>query len=163
MLGRDGVAGLVCLVLSVVMLVMTREMPHSSLVPIGPDFYPRIVLGVAALLSAILVAVDFAAAWRNRGAAAQAAAAAPAAVKNYKLVIVTFVLFTLYVGLLAGAGYRISTFLFVLAQQAVLERPASLKRWTILLITAAATSWITYLVFEGYLQVLLPRGSWTGW
>ena len=28
---------------------------------------------------------------------------------------------------------------------------------------AIATSALTYLVFETYLLVLLPRGAWTGW
>jgi putative tricarboxylic transport membrane protein len=162
MLGRDGIAGIICLGLSIAMLVMTRGLPQSSLVPIGPDFYPRIVLGVAALLSAILVVADVVATLRSRGAAVRAAPTAPAAEKNYKLVVLTFVLFTLYVALLPWAGYRIATFLFVAAQQVVLEPPSTPRRWIIVLITAAATSLITHLVFEHYLQVLLPRGHWTG-
>jgi hypothetical protein len=28
---------------------------------------------------------------------------------------------------------------------------------------AVGTSAVTYLVFEQYLTVLLPRGTWTGW
>jgi hypothetical protein len=158
MLGRDGIAGLVCLGLSIFMLVMTRDLPHSALVPIGPDFYPRIVLGVAALLSAILVVADFV----MRRSGETAAPVAPAAERNYRLVALTFVLFALYVALLPWVGYRIATFLFVVAQQGALERPATPRRWGVVLITAAATTLGTYVVFEHYLQVLLPRGSWTG-
>ncbi len=163
MIGRDGVAGIVCLAISVVMLVMTMEMPRSSLVPIGPDFYPRIVLTVGALLSAMLVVFDVVANLRRRHAAAPPVAEAPAPAKNYTLVILTFVLFTLYVAALAPLGYRISTFLFVVAEQVLLEPPKSLKRWIIFVIIGVATSWITHITFEGYLQVLLPRGAWTGW
>lgn len=76
--------------------------------------------------------------------------------------MLTFVLFTLYVAALPVFGYRIATFLFVAAQQSLLERPASLRRWIVVLITAVATSLVTYVVFDQYLQVLLPRGSWTG-
>jgi hypothetical protein len=163
MLGRDGIAGIICLGLSIAMLFMTRELPHSALVPIGPDFYPRIVLGVTALLSAILVAADLVTTLRaRRAAAAESPPAAPAAKKNYRLVVLTFVLFTLYVAALPVFGYRIATFLFVAAQQSLLERPASLRRWIVVLITAVATSLVTYVVFDQYLQVLLPRGSWTG-
>ena len=50
MLGRDGIAGLICLGLSIALLVMTRGLPQSALVPIGPDFYPRIVLVIMAAL-----------------------------------------------------------------------------------------------------------------
>jgi hypothetical protein len=45
----------------------------------------------------------------------------------------------------------------------VLERPATLYRWLILIAIAIATSLITYLVFDTYLSVLLPRGRWTSW
>ena len=55
---RDGVAGLICLALSIGMLVLTRGLPQSPFVPIGPDFYPRIVLAIMAALSALLPAQD---------------------------------------------------------------------------------------------------------
>jgi putative tricarboxylic transport membrane protein len=162
MIGRDGIAAAVCFAVSIVMLVMTKEMPHSPLVPIGPDFYPRIVLTVGALLSAILLVSDLVANAKRRNATAVPAEPA-AAPKNYKLVILTFVLFTFYVAALAPLGYRISTFLFVIAQQVLLEPPRAVKRWIFVIVVAALTSWVTYVVFEGYLQVLLPRGTWTGW
>jgi hypothetical protein len=31
------------------------------------------------------------------------------------------------------------------------------------LISALATAAVTYIVFNDYLSVLLPRGHWTGW
>ncbi|MGA7983678.1 MAG: hypothetical protein WCA01_00685, partial [Burkholderiales bacterium] len=58
MLGRDGVAGLVCLALSLGMLALTRGLPHSAMVPVGPAFYPRIVLLLLAGLSALLLVFD---------------------------------------------------------------------------------------------------------
>jgi hypothetical protein len=164
MLGRDGVAGVVCLALTLVMLVATRQMPHSPLVPIGPDFYPRIVLVIGAVLSALLIVADILHSIRKRRAGAAAPAEeAPAPSINYKLVTLTFVLFTLYVGLLGPLGYRIATFLFVIGEQILLEPPPTARRWIFILVVAAVTSWGTYVVFEGYLQVLLPRGNWTGW
>jgi hypothetical protein len=68
-----------------------------------------------------------------------------------------------YIAVLPLLGFRISTFLFVATFQAVLERPTSLRQWAIQLIIAAAAAAATYVVFERYLSVLLPRGSWTGW
>jgi hypothetical protein len=68
-----------------------------------------------------------------------------------------------YVGLLPLVGYRIATFLFVAAAQAALGRPRDARGWTVLIAIALATVLATYLVFETYLLVLLPRGSWTGW
>ncbi|MFN7087436.1 MAG: tripartite tricarboxylate transporter TctB family protein [Burkholderiales bacterium] len=161
-LSRDTVAALLCLALSLFLLYLTLGLPQSPLVPIGPDFYPRIVLGVIALLSVLLIVADVLAA-RRSARAAQAPAAPPAAApKNYRLVVITFMVFGLYVTLLPGLGYRISTFLFVLVLQPLLERPASPRGWIIVFVIAAATALVTFLIFEKYLQVLLPRGTLTG-
>ena len=159
---RDGVAGLVCLALSIGMLVLTRGLAQSSLVPIGPDFYPRIVLTIMAVLSAMMVAFDL---WRPKSTAAPATAGAePAPEKrNYRLVGVTFAVFAAYVVLLPLLGYRLSTFIFMAALQLVFERPRSARRWIVLLVSALVTAALTYPVFEHYLSVLLPRGRWTGW
>ena len=160
-MSRDGFAGLICLALAIGMLVLTRGLPQSSFVPIGPDFYPRIVLGVMALLAALLVAGDV---WRHLPKKQVAAAAAePAPEKrNYRLVGITFLLFAGYVLLLLLLGYRVATFVFMVALQWVLDRPATKRRWITLLISALATTIVTYVVFDDYLSVLLPRGRWTG-
>jgi hypothetical protein len=68
-----------------------------------------------------------------------------------------------YVALLPFLGFRIATALFVAGFQLVLERPASVRQWAVLATVAVGTSAVTYLVFEQYLTVLLPRGTWTGW
>jgi len=160
---RDAIAGLICLVLSLILLYLTLGMPQSPLVPIGPDFYPRIVLGITAFLSALLIVIDVLSARRSTDDSGKVVSAPQAAVpKNYQLVVLTFIVFGLYVALLSWLGYRISTFLFVAMLQPLLERPRSLRGWVIVLVTAAATSLATFAVFEEYLQVLLPRGTLTG-
>lgn len=159
---RDGVAGLICLALSLGMLVLTRGLPQSPLVPIGPDFYPRIVLVIMAGLSALLVVFDL---WRQRSQAASATAGAGVAPerRNYRLVGITFTVFAGYVLLLPLVGYRIATFIFMAALQAVFEAPRSARRWMVVLVSALVTAAVTYVVFEHFLSVLLPRGKWTGW
>jgi putative tricarboxylic transport membrane protein len=159
---RDGIAGLICLALSIGMLVLTRGLPHSSLVPVGPGFYPRIVLVVMAVLSAMLIAADL---LRKRSSAtpASAAAAAKPEERNYLLVGITYAVFSGYVILLPLVGYRVSTFLFMAALQTVFEPPRTARRWGMVLVSALATAAVTYVVFNDYLSVLLPRGHWTGW
>lgn len=159
---RDGVAGLIVLALSIGMLVLTRGLPQSSFVPMGPDFYPRIVLVIMAVLSVMLVASDL---WRQRRQGAEAAAdAEPAPEKrNYRLVGMTFAVFAGYVVLLPLVGYRLATFLFMVALQAVIDPPRGRRRWVVVMISALASAALTYVVFDNYLSVLLPRGSWTGW
>lgn len=161
-LSRDTVAGVLCLALSLFLLYLARGLPQSPLVPIGPDFYPRIVLGITAFLSVLLIVIDILSARSGAASGDTAVPALPAAPKNYKLVVLTFIVFGLYVTLLTWLGYRISTFLFVATLQSLLERPGSLRGWIIVIVTATATSLVTFVVFEQYLQVLLPRGTLTG-
>lgn len=150
-LTRDGIGGLVCLAGSLVLLWASRDVPQPALVPIGPAFYPRIVLGVTAALSAALLAADL---WRR--------AAPPAPHVSYRLVLLAFLVFTLYVFLLPWLGYRISTVLFVTTLQATLDPPRRPRGWALAAAMGIASMLVTYYLFERYLSVLLPRGRLTG-
>jgi hypothetical protein len=159
MIGRDGWAGLVVLALCAVLYWLTLGLKGSPLVPIGPEFYPRIVIGITAALAALLVVADAFA--RRAGTAGTGARAVPT--PNYKLVALTFVVFGAYVVALPYLGFRIATVLFVAALVVLLAPPRSAKDWAKLLLLALVTAGATYVVFEHYLTVLLPRGKWTGW
>ena len=154
-LTRDGVGGLACLAGSLVLLWSSREIPQPALVPIGPAFYPRIVLGVTAALSAAVVATDL---WRRQPASAPP----PPTRVSYRLVLLTFVVFTLYVFVLPLLGYRLGTLLFVAGLQATLDPPRRARDWAVLGTVAVVSMLLTYYVFERYLSVLLPRGRLTG-
>jgi len=120
-------------------------------VPVGPGFYPRIVLGFTALLAAILVALDLCHK-KEPGAAEKA---------NYAAVTLQFALFGVYVAALPWLGFRIATFAYVAAMNALLDFPQTTKGWLRVGALALVTALATYLVFEHYLSVLLPRGRWT--
>ncbi len=150
-LGRDGIAGLVCLAGSLLLLWVSRGLPQPALVPIGPGFYPRILFGVTAVLSAALVVADFMR--RDRPVTPPA---------NYRLVVITFAIFTAYVFTLPQLGYRVATLLFVGVLQAALDPPRTARAWTLLAALAFGAMLVTYYVFEFYLHVLLPRGRLTG-
>jgi hypothetical protein len=157
-LTRDTVAALVTFVLSLCMLWLARDLPRSALVPIGPSFYPNIVLAVTAALSVLLIVVD-----ALKARHGPAAAAAPQPPRIYRLVALTFIVFGAYVALLSFVGYRVATFLFVGVLQALLAPPRTAKAWAGVLANALFTSLLTFYIFEEQLQVLLPRGTWTGW
>jgi disulfide bond formation protein DsbB len=50
----------------------------------------------------------------------------------------------------------------VLALQITLEWPQSRMRWLLAVAVAIATALICHFIFEDYLSVLLPRGTWSG-
>ena len=152
-LSRQGWTGLAALAASLVLFGLTLDLKANPLVPIGPGFYPRIVLGLSAVLAAALIGFDL----HSRKAAP------PRSGANYALVLAVFAVFGVYAGALPYLGFRASTLLFVAALQATLEPPRGWKGWLAVAVTALATTAVSYVLFERYLQVLLPRGRWTGW
>jgi hypothetical protein len=153
MIGRDGVTGLAAAAASLCLFWLTLGLERNPLVPIGPGFYPRLVLGVTVALGLALLVKDL---LRGKRAAPRAAPL------NYRLVALTFAAFAVYVLLLPLLGFRVATFLFVLGTTFLLEPPRRAGLWVRGLALAALTTPATYYVFEHYLAVLLPRGTWTG-
>ena len=156
-IGRDGIAGLILLVVSLVLLVQSFQLPSLPIVPVGPGFYPAIVLSFMAAASALLVVQDVI---KHRAPAAAVVSDAPR--RNYRLVVIAFAIVGAYVALLPLLGFRIATVLFVGTLQAALDRPTSARQWAVLAAIALGTAAVSYIVFERYLLVLLPRGAWTG-
>ena len=150
-LSKDGWAGLAVAAASLVLFGLTLELKPSPLVPVGPGFYPRIVLAITALLAALLVVFDLFTKTRP----------GPADQANYAAVTLQFALFGVYVVALPWLGFRIATFAYVAAMNALLDFPETTKGWMRAGLLAFATALATYLVFERYLSVLLPRGRWT--
>jgi putative tricarboxylic transport membrane protein len=166
-LGRDGIAGLVGLAISLLLLPHAVGLPRLPIVPIGPGVYPTLVLTFLAVTCALLVVQDAFAqlgAQRRTAAPATEAQTAPAGPpRAYGLVAAAFVTVAAYIVLLPLLGFRIATVLFVAAFQLVLERPVTPRQWLLLMAVAFGTSAVTYALFDQYLTVLLPRGTWTGW
>ena len=155
-MSRDGITGLVCLTASLALLALTFGLPGPSLlVPVGPGFYPRIILAISAAFSLLLL-VQAVLARRDRRPRADASAR-----PNHALVLVTFAVFGIYVGVLPYVGYRLATFAFVLGSHAVIEPPRSRRAWTIAIAFALVTTLVTFHLFQDYLLVLLPHGRWT--
>ncbi len=151
-LSRDAWAGLAVLAASHFLFWLTLGLKDSPLVPIGPGFYPRIVLGLnAALALALITSRLFGKAERK-----------PAAAANYRSVLLHFALFGIYVLALPGFGFRLATAAYVAAANALLDWPKGAGGWARVAAVALVATAVAYVVFERYLFVLLPRGRWTG-
>lgn len=153
-MSRDGIAGLAVLAASLVLFALTLDLKDNPMVPVGPGFYPRIVLALTALLSLGLVVSDV----LNRKRIPREQ---PGQKLNYPLVAISFGVFALYCVALPGLGFRIATFAYVAASSALLAPPRGAKGWAGAVVLGLLTSFLTWLVFERYLSVLLPRGRWT--
>jgi putative tricarboxylic transport membrane protein len=153
-LSKDGWGGLAVLAASLFLFALTLGLKDNPLVPIGPGYYPRIVLAVTAALALAVVIGDL---WSRK------AAAPPVTERlNYGLVAAMFAVFGLYCGALPFLGFRVSTFIYVAATNALLDVPRNFKGWARVGLVALVTTVVVYFVFERYLTVLMPRGRWTG-
>ena len=158
-LSRDGVGGLVVFAGSLVLFWMTLGLKDSPLVPIGPGFYPRIILGLTAVLSFAMFVND----WLDQRNAPPPASVAPRKKSslNYTLVAIMFAVFAAYTVALPFIGFRIATFAYVAATNAILSPPTKPAHWVRVVVLALVTAFATHQLFEHYLSVLLPRGRWT--
>ncbi len=79
------------------------------------------------------------------------------------MVAAAFAIFAIYVIALPNLGFRLATFAFLVALPLALEPPRGVRRrWRLVFVVALVATVVIYLAFESYLQVLLPRGRWTG-
>jgi len=150
-LSRDGWGGLAVLAASLFLFALTLGLKDNPLVPIGPGFYPRIVLAISAVFALALVISDLLQKPREKQKESL----------NYLLVVQMFAVFGLYCGALPYLGFRISTLLYLAASNAILEPPKGAKGWARVAAVAIITTVVVYYAFERYLTVLLPRGRWT--
>ena len=153
-LSRDGWGGLAALAASLFLYALTLGLKDNPLVPIGPGYYPRIVLGITAVLALAVVIADLRA---KRPAPVPGTAAEKL---NYAMVGAMFAMFGLYCGALPFLGFRIATFIYLAATNAILDWPRSARGWLRVVAVALITTAVVYYAFERYLAVLLPRGRW---
>ncbi|MHB8770768.1 MAG: tripartite tricarboxylate transporter TctB family protein [Syntrophales bacterium] len=150
---RDTGIGIGLLVFCALIYWQAGRVSAPPFVPIGPAFYPRVVLVLLAGLALWLIGEDL---LRGRAQARKAAKPAGPA-PNYRKVLLGFALFLAYIAGLSLIGYPAATFLFVLGLSWTIG-PRNLRELPKLAAIAAGTVLITYLVFEKYLYVFLPQG-----
>jgi hypothetical protein len=157
-MGRDAITGLVVFATSLFLFLATLGLERHPLVPVGPEFYPQLVLGATGFLALLLVVSDVVAHRR-----AQVASAVSTVRANYRLVVIAFAIFAIYVIALPYLGFRVATFAFLLAMPLALQPARGVRRrWIVVFVVALVATIVIYLAFDSYLQVLLPRGRWTG-
>ncbi len=154
-MGRDGWIGIGLLVFSGLLYSNLGKISDNPFVPIGPSFYPRFLLLLTLLLSLALVVQDVLAHLKQE----KKEKGAFINWLNYQSTLLSFAVFGAYVLLIPKLGYLLSTILFVTALQWLLGKPLW-RRLPGSLSIGIGTSLTTYVIFEKYLHVLLPRGSW---
>lgn len=152
-MGRDGVIAAGLLALCALLWQQLGAVPANPLVPIGPTFYPKILLGVTAFLAAALLISDVHA---RRAAVPAGARRRPG---PYRQAVITFAVSLTYAILMPGIGFIAATIVYVGGMAWGLGTP-TLRRLPGALALGLITAVATFLIFERYLNVFLPRAVW---
>ena len=152
-MGRDGYIAAGVLALCALLWRQLAAVPANPLVPIGPTFYPRILLGVTGALAAALVISDL------RVRRAPAVSGAPRVPARTRQALIVFGASALYAFLMPGIGFVAATILYVGGLAWTLAAP-TLRRLPGAMVLGILTAAGAYLVFERYLNVFLPRAAW---
>lgn len=153
-MGRDASIGFGLLGFSGLLYWQAGFTPTPPFVSIGPAFYPRVILILLAGLAVWLIAEDILRSRVSSRVAKKPAGTTP----DYRRVVLGFLVFLGYVVALSFLGYLTATFLFVLGLSWAIG-PRNIREMPKLVAVAIGTALVTYLVFEKYLYVFLPRGS----
>jgi putative tricarboxylic transport membrane protein len=152
-MGRDTGIGIGLLAFCGLLYWQAGLVSVPPFVPIGPSFYPRVILILLAGLAVWLMAEDL----LKRRAPARAVKKLMGPGPNYQRVVIGFFIFLGYVAALDLIGFLASTFLFILGLSWSIG-PRNVREMPKLVAVAVGTALATYLIFERYLNVFLPRG-----
>lgn len=163
-MGSDTAAGLVLLVFCAVMFHAASQIPEPLFGSAGAAFFPTVLLFLLTPLSAALFLRGLAGDLRARGAAPRGGArrGLRAWLAGYRNVIVSFVLFFLFVAALEPLGYALSGFLFLFAMQLYLG-PRGWPKVAQHALVSAGVVLVLWAVFREVLIVLLPEGDIFYW
>lgn len=158
-MGRDAVIGLIIVVMSILLLFNTMGIPTPPIVPLGPAFYPRILLGLLLIMGMILFILGI---LKGRSSGDKKSEKKKVLederwLIRYKKIIWGFVVFGLYILFIPIIGFYVSTAIVLVILQGILGY-RELKQFSIFFMISIITTVCIYLIFEKYLMVVFPKG-----
>ena len=166
-LTKDRALALAMLAITGILLAETRNIaPPTSWQPYGSALFPRILLGIIAILSLLLLVRTFLAPSakllkgepkRLRRSPTAWVKHTPAAwIKHNSTVLSLFGLFGLYTLLLPLIGYLPATLAFLMSSLALLLGIDTRRKWIINLAVSCSIAPLVYVIFRFVLNVWLP-------
>jgi putative tricarboxylic transport membrane protein len=143
----------ICLLLFCLILYMEtfNFAEKTSLQVAGPEAYPRIVLGIIAVFSLIVLVQSF-----LTKANPSAAFEWKGFLNKYGKIILLFLSFGIYVFLLSTVGFIIATLIFMFVGQALLMGLRQPKPVIINICVTSVATFLVYFVFTDFLGIWLP-------
>jgi cellulose synthase/poly-beta-1,6-N-acetylglucosamine synthase-like glycosyltransferase len=146
----EKISSLLFVLFGVFLIFESKKYSMGTIDNPGPGFLPML-LGIAIALMSIALSIrvwsqakakDASASWPERGA-----------LVKISLVFIVLILFT---ALLEITGYMINSFVLFL----ILLRPVGKQKWVTTLFISVGATVGSYLLFDWWLMLPLPRGIW---
>jgi putative tricarboxylic transport membrane protein len=148
----EKVTSLLLILFAVFIGFESRKYPLGTIDNPGPGFLP-LLLGVAMAVMAIALTVRV---WKN-GTAKVHRPFWPEK-GGFSKVSLTFVAILLFTALLEITGYMMNIFFLFL----ILLRPIGRQKWTLSISISMGATLVSFLLFDKWLMIPLPRGIWFG-
>ena len=152
MIKAEKVTSLLLILFAVLIGFESRKYPLGTIDNPGPGFLPLIV-GVVMAIMAIALAMRV---WKN-GTAKVHRPFWPEK-EGLSKVFLTFVAILLFTALLEITGYMMNIFFLFL----ILLRPIGRQKWIWSISISMGATLVSYLLFDKWLMIPLPRGIWFG-
>lgn len=154
-MNRDAAFALCMLLLSGIFFAETFNFREGSRFSVGPEVYPRYVLGVLGVLSALLLVRSLVG--RSRGSEFSLSGIdLPSMVSKYWRTLAIFGIFGLYAGFLRIIGFPLATVIFLIALQLILMPRLTARNLVVIFVIAVGATGFVYVIFTEVLRVFLP-------
>ena len=151
---KDHALAIAMLIMATILYVESGNIrPPTSWQTYGSAMFPRILLGVIATLSVLILVRSL---FDGGPAQAKERPTAMQWLKHNRVVLSLFGLFGLYALVLPLFGYLVSTLAFLVASQALLLGVDTKRKWAINLGVSVALASLIYVIFQFGLNVWLP-------
>lgn len=149
----DLAVGIAFLVLAVVMFGMAGTLPPSLMGGLGSDFMPKVLSVAMAVLAVIQIITGL----KKMKMEYTIDPIDQEFKPEYWRVLVTIAAFTVYVVVLSGVGFMISSAVYLMVQMTVLA-PKEKRNYALFAVISVVVSVVVYYLFRNGLNVMLPAG-----
>ncbi|MGX7594386.1 tripartite tricarboxylate transporter TctB family protein [Planococcus plakortidis] len=152
--------GLALIALGAVIYLRSNDFPALNEVHLDAGSFPKLIAGLLILLSLMLIIKQGLALMKSKSTGDERQGAGERArgfYKEYRLVILTLLVFFIYIFLMQFIGFVVSTIAFIIFTGLLVGSRAK-KDIIVITIVSVAVTLGTYFFFENFLNVRFPSG-----
>ncbi|MEZ0481458.1 tripartite tricarboxylate transporter TctB family protein [Planococcus sp. SSTMD024] len=151
--------GVALIALGAVIYLQSNDFPALNEVHLDAGSFPKLIAGLLILLSLLLIIKQGLALMKSQSTGERQGAGERVRdfYKEYKLVILTLLVFFVYIFLMQFIGFVVSTIVFIIFTGLLVGSRAK-KDIMVITIVSVAVTLGTYFFFENFLNVRFPSG-----